>query len=99
MADWDDLRAEARELETDDRIRRINQSRGRQAAHGPPGDAPEFICAECGQDGDCDCPPEKAEQPPVVRPTRHTEKEQPEELWNTLTSWPLKWGSGTAART
>lgn len=61
MSDWESLRAEARELEAEDRICRINARRAWASTQGEPGDPPEFVCADCGVDGECVCPEEEAE--------------------------------------
>lgn len=61
VSDYESLRAEARELEAEDRIYRINARRAWASTQGEPGDQPEFICPGCGLDGECECPEEEVE--------------------------------------
>lgn len=57
MSDWESIQAEARELEAEDRIHRINARRAasvNSASEGPP----SYICEGCTLDSDCECPEE-----------------------------------------
>lgn len=90
MSDWESLRAEARELKVEDRIDRINARRAWASSQGEPGDPPEFVCPDCGIDGECECPEEEDEhedegaevvagvdrgnQTQAVRPARRVEE-------------------------
>lgn len=54
MSDWESIQAEARELEAEDRIHRINAKRAasvNSASEVPP----SYICEDCTLDGDCEC--------------------------------------------
>jgi hypothetical protein len=55
VSDWESLRADAREDESDARVRRVNTSRlaGVNSASEEP---PSYICEDCGLDWDCACP-------------------------------------------
>ena len=79
-------------------IRRINARRVLASRQGEPGDPPEFICPECGLDGDCECEEQEVEdedeRPEVVVAVGHGNQAQAvgharradgcraEEIWN-----------------
>lgn len=63
MSDSESLRADAREMAAEERVRRVNTRRS-ATVNSASLEPPEYVCEDCGLDGDCQCFAEVAEVKP-----------------------------------